>query len=592
MSEEVAGRSARTASCAALCLILCVTVLAAQEGERGRENVIIKARPAAASRRRHPRPRPPIRARPTQISLWVITEPVGCNVFVDDELRGETDSEGELEVSLAPGSYFVRVTREGYVSKEGEVDVAREEDEQEVEFKLSLAPVTLNVVTDPPGTEIYLDDVYRGTSNPTGLLVIERVNPNQPHKLRAAKEGYQQQSMPLTAYTAQILVKLVPDSVRLRVTTDPSETEVYLDDVYKGTSTPDGLLLIEQVNPNQTHTLRAKREGYTQQSTTVQPNATEASIKLSPDPVVLLVGSLKRNAAQGRLVEAFADYERLIAAAPEHAELPRMLDSIFNGLQSRNAAMLRRTGSFGLLPEPAEAQEMAGLYEQAARWKAGDETVEELVRYWTLKNLLARSESASSPAEREGLQRQARAVLNDFATLGSRNVYLLLDLGWVWWRLADKAAAEKSFRRVQELRPDWAYAHFALALLTMNEAEREISKSVKAAKYAEAISGFTRAIELKHDFARAYALRGISYSALNRHEEAVAGGLQAVAVEPQNAYAHFALGFAYFQKGKSGYRNALDEFNRALTLGGDELDEATRAAIQQKLAVIRRTVKK
>jgi hypothetical protein len=591
MSEGLAGRSARTALSAALCLILCVTVLPAQEGERGRESARIKARPAAASRRRRPRPRPSVKMRPAQISLWVVTEPAGCRVFVDDELRGETDSEGELEVRLTPGSYFVRVSREGYGSKEGEVDVSREEEEQEVEFKLSLAPVTLNVVTDPPGTEIYLEDVYRGTSNPAGLLVIERVNPNQPHKLRAAKEGYQQQSMPLTTYTGQILVKLVPDSVRLRVTTDPPETEVYLDDVYKGTSTPDGLLLIEQVNPNQTHTLRAKREGYTQQSTNVRPNTAEASIKLSPDPVVLFVRGLKQNASQGRLGEAFQDYGRLIAAAPEHTELPRLLESILQGLQARTLTMLRRTGPYGLLPEPGEVQEMNGLYEQAARWKAGDDNIDEFAKYWGLKNLLARAESASD-AEREGLQRKARAILSDFSAHGSRNVYLLLDLGWAWRRLADQAAARKNFQQALELKPDWAYAHFALALLAMSEAEREVSKPAKSARYAEAIDGFTKAIELKHDFARAYALRAVSYGVLNRHEEAVAGGLQAVAVEPQSAYAHFALGFAYFQKGKSGYRNALGEFNRALSLGGDELDENTRAAIQQKLATIRRTIKK
>ncbi|HEY9404752.1 MAG TPA: PEGA domain-containing protein [Pyrinomonadaceae bacterium] len=588
MSE---GLAARAAVCAALYLMLCVTILPAQEGERGRENARIKARPAAASRRR-PRPRPPVRVRPAQISLWVVTEPAGCRVFIDDEPRGVTDSEGELEVRLAPGVYFVRVSRESYVSKENEVDVSGEEVEQEVEFKLSLAPVTLNVVTDPPGTEIYLDDVYRGTSNPAGLLVIERVNPNQPHKLRAAKEGYQPQSMPLTSYTGQINVKLVPDSVRLRVTTDPPETEVYLNDVYKGTSTPDGLLLIEQVNPNQTHTLRAKREGYTQQSTTVQPNTPEASIKLSPDPVVLLVRGLKQKASQGRLGEAFQDYGRLIAVAPEHTELPRLLENILQGLQTRTLTMLRRTGPYGLLSELGEVQEMDSLYEQAAKWRAGDENIDQFAKYWGLKHLLARAGSSASDAEREGLLRKARAVLSDFAAQGSRNVYLLVDLGWAWWRLADKTAAQKNFQQALELKPDWAYSHFALGLLAMSEAEREVSKVAKSAKYAEAINGFTKAIELKHDFARAYALRGISYSVLNRHEEGVAGGLQAVAIEPKSAYAHFALGFAYFQKGKSGYRNALGEFDRALLLGGDELNEATRADIQQKLAVIRRTVKK
>lgn len=563
-----------------------------QQGERGRERVKTRPRTRAAAGGRRMRPPPQVRARPAELSLWIISNPPRSRVSVDGSFRGETDAEGELELRLLPGSYFVRVSRDGYMTREGEVEVSDEMGEQEVEFTLPLYLATLNVMTDPPEAEVYLDDVYKGTSNASGLLVIERVSPAQPHTLRVSKEGYQQHSMPLNSPGGQISVKLMSNSVRLRVTTDPPEAEVYLGGVYKGTSNADGLLLIEQVNPNLTHALRAKRSGYTEQTATVPHNSAEVTIKLAPDPVVLLIRAVRQSVAQGRLGAAYSEYERLAAAAPEHQELPRLLDSIRQSLNARSAAALQGVGPFGLAAAPKEAEELAGLYEQARKWGGGDdEAVEEIARYWALKHLLVAAEQSSSAAEREGLLRRARAALSEFGGRGLRNAYLLLDLGWGWWKLADKAAAQKSFKQAQELRPDWAYPHFALATLTMSEAEAEVNKSAKIAKYSQTIEGFTKAVELKHDFARAYAMRAIAYGVLNRHEEAVASGLQAVALDRRSAYTHFALGFAYFQKGKPGYRNARDEYREALSLGATELDAATKEAIKQKLAIIARVIK-
>ncbi len=236
-------------------------------------------------------------------------------------------------------------------------------------------------------------------------------------------------------------------------------------------------------------------------------------------------------------------------------------------------------------------QELSSLYEQARRRRAGDDTVDYFNRYWAFKDLMRRAELSSSLPEREDLRRRARAILSELDGPQSANVYLLLDLGWAWWKLNDKPAALKHFTRAQELKPDWVYAHFALGTVALNEAELQVSKSGKALKYGQAIASFDKAIEAKHDFARAYALRGIAYAGMNRYEEAVANGHQAVALDPQSAYAHFALGFAYFQRGKTGYRSALNAYERALSLGGPELDDATRGSIQQRLAVIKKALK-
>lgn len=557
---------------------------------RSRVTEKVKTRPRLTSPRAN-RAKPIKRTTISVVSLWIVSNPANCKLFIDGEPRGETNTNGELELKLPPATYSVRVSREGYITREADVDVLPTPEAQEVEFTLPTALVSLNVVTDPPGAEVYLTDVYKGTSGPNGLLVLERVSANQQHTIRVRKDGYVQQSTPVTSNTGQVSIKLLPDSMRLAVTTDPAEAEVYLNDVYQGTSTPDGSLVIAQVNPNQVHTVRAKKDGFRQQSLQLPPNSSQAMIKLLPDPIVLLVKDIRQRVAQNQLQEAYIGYDQLTNDSPDHPELSRLSESILLSLQARSNDMLRRVEPFGILLTLQDAQEITKLFEHARKSRPSDETIGIFAKYWEIKLLLLQSERAASAAEKETHLRNARGRLLEINENTLRNPYLLLEMGWGWWKLNERQNAEKKFLAARELKADWAYPHFGIGVLAMNMAENERAKSAKTMGYAQAIDNFGKAIRLKHDFATAYALQSISYSSLKRYEEAVASGLQAVAVDPQNAMAHFALGSAYFEKGKSGYRNALNELNQAISLGGSELSESIRGAIQIRLTRIRKTLK-
>jgi PEGA domain-containing protein len=525
------------------------------------------------------------------VSLWVISRPPNSKVFVDGEPRGDTNTAGELELKLLPGLHVIRVALDGYLANTGEVEVTSATDGREVEFELTLALTTLNVVTDPSEAEVYLDDVYKGATNAAGLLVIERINPTQKHILRVRKAGFIQQTNPVTSYAGQMSIKLLSVSSPLKINSDPAEAEIYLDDIYKGTTTPEGALVIDQVNPNQPHTLRAKKAGFLQQSVSVAPLSTESSIKLPPDPIVLLVKRIKQNLVNGERLQAFAGYTQLNHDAPDHPELPRLLDSLLQSLQVRSTELLKQVGAFGLAIQPNDLEEIYQLYTDGKKWRPGDEALEVLAKYWELRYLLTKSDTAKSVSEKQSLLNSARSRLTELSDRGLRNQYLLLELGWGWVRFNDRAAAQKQFVAAQELRPDWAYPHFAQGYLAMNAGENETNKSARTQKYGLAIESFTKAITLKHDFSRAYASKAIAFALLKRHEESTASGFQAIAVEPQSAFAHYALGFAYFQKGKSSYRNARDEFNRALALDNVELEDQTKASIQQLLAVIKKAIK-
>jgi hypothetical protein len=560
----------------------------AQPGAR--QPTKIEAHPRVTTRRiarRGPLKDPRI----SQVSLLVVSNPPLSKVSVNGQSLGETNAAGELELKMSPGTYTVRVSHDGYITREADVDVETVPDAQQIEFALPTALVTVNVVTDPPGAEVYLDDVYKGATGPNGLLVLEKITPSQPHTLRARKDGYVQQSTPVSANSGQVSIKLMPDAMPLKLLTDPPEAEVYLDEIYKGTSTSDGMLVVDQVNPNLSHTVRAKKDGYRQQSLPLPPGSSQATIKLSPDPIVLMVRETKQRLAENHLTDAVGSFNQLAKDAPDHQELPRLSESILLGLQSRTTEMLKRITPYGLAIDFNDIQEMNNLYAVAHAWREGDETIESISKYWLARLSLLKADRASSLAEKESLQRTARGLLSELSERNLRNPYLNLDVGWSWWRLKEKATAQKQFQAAQESKPDWAYPYFALGFLSMDAADNERAKSAKLAGYNLALDNFTRAITLKHDFASAYASKSMVYSQLKQDEESIANGLQAVAVDPQSAYAHFALGYAYFEKGKSGYRNSLSEFNRAIALGGTELNEAVNNAMQLRLARIKKTLK-
>src|ERR1044072_2471114 len=391
----------------------------------------MKAHPRAAPRKTARRPPSRKLAAPSAISLWIVSNPPSSAVFVNGEHRGETNAGGEMELKVSPGSYTVRVSRDGYLAREADVDVLPTPDAQQVEFALPTALITVKVVTDPPGAEIYLDDVYKGATGPDGLLVLEKITPSQPHVLRARKDGFVQQSTPVTANSGQVSIKLLSDSVPLKLITEPPEAEV-LDEIYKGTSTPDGTLIVDQVNPNQTHTVRAKKEGYRQQSSTLAPGILQATITLSPDPIVLAVREIRVNAGENRLPEAVASFNQLARDIPDHQELARLSELILLALQSRSGEALKRVGPFGLGVTFSDSQEMSSLYLNTRTLRPGDEAIENLSKYWLVKITLLKADRAGSLTEKEELQRNARALLSDLNERNLRNPYLNLELGWSW----------------------------------------------------------------------------------------------------------------------------------------------------------------
>lgn len=500
----------------------------------------------------------------------------------------------EYEVELRPGNYVLRVSRQGLQTASSKISIAASPPQQEVEA--TLVPVVklvdLKVKTTPGDVELFLDGVSKGASGTDGQYLLRQINPTQTYKLQGRKPpDYHTYVIDVLPGKTEIELVLPPVWVKLRVKTVPGEAAVYLDNAYKGDSDKSGALVLDRVSTGEAHTIRVeKKPEYLGKLVDAPTDKLDITITLDPDPVVARSKSLKQLLDAGQLPDAFSAYSALAQERPDYDALPRLLDGLLQSLQTRSAAMIAQVGPYGLQVGPEESREMSQLYEQARKLRSGDSSVAALAEYWRMKSLVATARQTPDPNARAALLRNAAAVASVVDALNPQNAQVLFDSAWVQLSAGDAVAARKGFELTHRLNPTWALPQFALGLMDVNAADQKKVKQARVSGYQEAIGKFTTAIEVKRDFFHAYALRSFAYATINMPNEAVSDGLLAVAMKPQSAYGHFALGFAYFQKGKSEYRNALRNFEDALNLKEDELDEATRLSVQQKVMVVKKSL--
>ncbi len=118
-------------------------------------------------------------------------------------------------------------------------------------------------------------------------------------------------------------------------------------------------------------------------------------------------------------------------------------------------------------------------------------------------------------------------------------------------RRGDWDQAERIFREIVKVKPDFAEAHNNLGV------------ALKAlGRLDEAVESYRRAVAVKPDYAEAHGNLGNSLRALDRAEEAVASYRDALAVAPDNAEARLKLGTTLAELGRheeavSCYREGL-----------------------------------
>jgi hypothetical protein len=82
-----------------------------------------------------------------------------------------------------------------------------------------------------------------------------------------------------------------------------------------------------------------------------------------------------------------------------------------------------------------------------------------------------------------------------------------------------------------------------------------------------AVTDFTKAIELDHEYAEAYSYRGLTYLGLGLTEQGLADYNTAIDLDPQLAIAYYGRAFAYEERGE--LESAIADYKRFLELSDD-----------------------
>ncbi len=443
--------------------------------------------------------------------------------------------------------------------------------------------VRLMVITNPGSCRVFLDGQFVGSTDNRGRLEIQTTRGRRT--LRVLCDGYRERSRTVNLVMPREEHRFVlsPLLLNVRIVTVPAGARVFLDGEAKGTTSSDGELLIPQVRAG-VHLLRVEKERYLpyEGRVEVSERSMRFTITLSPDPFWV---ELERNRErmrqalrEGRISEAFDACDALVRLPKkDQTEALHLIASSCGEIARDVGAIARqlisRVGLYGLQVDPKSAAEMSVLYER-------------------LQCLHEAFPSPSPPYHNYARYWRAKAQLEQAEPCGPENfdpdeAEIHYDLGWCTFH--DRPKAEGHFSRARDLKKDWALPYFGLAKLYWDDADRDPDRRRKRRKFEAIIADLTQAIALDGDFAYYfYAERAIAFAKIGKMKEAIADGQQAVRLQPESAYAHYALGFVYYHAGKNEYPQARRELDAALRLEKDKLSPDQRRFVSELLAAIQR----
>jgi tetratricopeptide (TPR) repeat protein len=99
----------------------------------------------------------------------------------------------------------------------------------------------------------------------------------------------------------------------------------------------------------------------------------------------------------------------------------------------------------------------------------------------------------------------------------------------------------------------------------------------KVGRYGDAITDFTKAIELDPKDITAYNGRSFAYSRTGQHDKAIADAARAIELGPENALAYQSRAGAY--EGKKEYEKAIEDWGKAIELAPAEYNILSRARL-------------
>ena len=170
-------------------------------------------------------------------TISATSNPVGANVYVDNVLKGTTSSTPLIITGVAPGARSIKFTKAGYLDTNVAVTIGAGQTST-VTVALTQLTGTISATSNPVGANVYVDNVLKGTTSSTPLI-ITGVVPGS-HSAKFTKVGYSDANIAVptvvAGQTSMVSAKLVQLSGAISATSTPVGAQVYVDGVLKGTT--------------------------------------------------------------------------------------------------------------------------------------------------------------------------------------------------------------------------------------------------------------------------------------------------------------------------------------------------------------------
>jgi tetratricopeptide (TPR) repeat protein/uncharacterized caspase-like protein len=364
-----------------------------------------------------------------------------------------------------------------------------------------------------PGSEVYIDNSYRGKIRPNGTLIVDNLTSNR-HDVSIDPPDAEAFSQTISLVAARTVLELKPPAV-----------------IKAGTKTTGGTTGATTSGPKETNT------------------TTTGSTVNNSSP---LVGRIREAVARNQVLEpggAWALYKQLVRDTPTEPMRAYVEISLTTSLEEiGQQAINSYIRSSVLQLRAADFRRGAEAFKCLRSLNPSDSQLE-------TKQLFCEARVAID----EGKNQEAIATLNKAISLDPRAGHSYNALGVAYEKLNDNEHAVDAYRRAAELAPQWSFPHLHLGI-------QYFSKG----KFDRAETEFETAVRLdqRDPFAGWWLVR--CYRERNKLSEGERAALNLIRAVPTFASVHVDLGLIY--EAARQYSSAANEFEAYLRLAPNSPD--------------------
>jgi len=189
------------------------------------------------------------------------SDPPGADIFVDDELVGQTPGVTEI----LQGEHTLRIKLSGFKDWRRTIRVSADEDQTITNIMLEPADAVVQIITTPDRANITVDGEFKGQSPLEVALAA-----NSRSTINIFKQGYEQATRTVQVKSGDnqtLQVNLNQQIASVRIIADPPDASVYINGILRGNADQTVEL------STSAYTIEIRKPGYVDYKTTITPRA-------------------------------------------------------------------------------------------------------------------------------------------------------------------------------------------------------------------------------------------------------------------------------------------------------------------------------